>query len=678
MDFAQPRLLLMAVILTPLLAWFLIWSFGRQRSALSQFVRERLWPDLTVGVSSRRRILKRCLLTGALGSLLLALAQPRLGLGEEAAEASGRDIIVCVDVSRSMMATDAIPSRLARAKLACYDLISVAKSDRIGLVAFAGSAFLQCPLALDGEAFRQNVAALDPDSIPEPGTVIGDALDVALEGFGKDSVTRKAVILITDGEDHDEDAVAAAGRLSTAGVHLFTLGVGTPSGEILRSVDPYGNSVFLKDEGGNPVRSRLNSELLTEISAAARGFYLPLQTSKTMQELYDRGIKPMEATRFESSKVRARIERFQWPLGVGLMFLLIEFMVSEAIRPKIRGRRKGAKAGLSLGIAATVLLAVVPGALSAGTDEALKKYEQGEFKISREIYESEARRIPEDLRLPFNAGAAAYRDGDFKGAAGLFEQVLRAPELKLQQQGWFNLGNARFRGGEQEKDPAKKKEQWEQALASFSAAAKMDPNDLDARENADFVRQSIQSMPPPPQPSESSESKKSKDDSKEQNQKEKEKSEKSNSEDSKKDSSGDKSQEQEKAGADKTADGNKKGDSSEKSTEGEKEEGDDNQKDKQNEKEASKDSSGKGEKDKEKGGDGEQAQVGKDGTDKREREGNPGGEGKDDRKGTLMTVREAEKVLDAQKNQEKALLLRNRSGGSQEKGASAKRGRKPW
>jgi Ca-activated chloride channel homolog len=684
MDFAEPKLLTLAAVLTPLAAWFLFWAWRRNRAALSLFVRSRLRDELTVGLSRRRPPLKRILLTAAVGVLLVALARPRWGMGDEIAQASGRDIVVCVDVSRSMMASDVAPSRLARAKLACYDLLSVARTDRIGLVAFAGTAFLQCPLALDGEAFRQNVAALDPDVIPEQGTSIGDALDEAQHAFSTDSGTQKAVVLITDGEDHEEQALSAARRLARDGIRLFTVGVGTPNGELLKTSDPYGNAVFFKDGDGNPVRSRLNEELLGQIAEAARGFYLPLQSTRTMQSLYARGIAPMAATRFEGSTVRSRIERFQWPLALGLLLLLVEFLIPDASRERPAARMQPLIPGAAR-VPATALAALLifcamafQPVLAAG-DEALRKYESGDYKSARQLYEEQARKSPDDLRLRFNAGDAAYRDGDFKGAAGLFEQVLRAPDLGLQQQGWYNLGNARFRAGEAEAEPDKKKEQWEQALSSFTAAAKLDPADAAAHANVEHVRQALQALPPPPQDSQ-------------QDNKGKEPPK-----------NGDKKQGKQKPGADQKQDGKDSKDQNQSEPElsgsrgqtnspsaGKKQEpgnqGQQNDQGKSQDKDGQQQSeqSGEGQGGKDpKDGDsprsapGEAARVGKDGQDQREGAG-AGDESKDERKGTMMTVREAEKVLDAQKGQEKALIFRNRNGGENGEGRPQNRTRKPW
>ncbi len=697
MDFAQPKMALLAAVLTPLCGWFLFWTWRRNRDAVHLFVRARLLPDLTSGLSRRRPVVKRVLVTLGLGLVLLGLARPRWGDGEEIVQASGRDIVVCVDVSRSMLANDVAPSRLVRAKLACYDLIAQAKSDRLGLVAFAGTAFVQCPLALDAEAFRQNVAALDPDLIPEQGTSVGEALDEAAEAFSGESGAQKVVILLTDGEDHDEMALSAARRLARAGIHLFTVGVGTPNGEVLKSSDPFGNSVFLKDEDGNPVRSRLNEALLVQIAGAAHGFHLPLRSGQTMKDLYSRGIAPLEATRFESSRQRTRVERFQWPLGAGMLFLLVEFLVSDAATASRKAtasatrRVTGTAAppvvsaglGTTVGVGLILLLsvAVAPRIEAGPADEALRRYEAGEFKTARSLYEDLARKNPEDLRLRFNAGDAAYRMGDFKAAAEHYEQVLRSPDIPLQQQAWYNLGNARYRMGEAEAEAEKKKEQWMQSLSSFAAAKKLDTGDAAARDNAEFVRRAIESIPPPPEQQQQQDGKSDKDDSK-KDQKDKK--------DQKGDSKSQK-QQQKKPGSEKEP--GSKGDPSQR------QEGDgdeprqpqplpqEKEADPQGQepgepkagKEPEEGKSKDGEKSGEKGNqEGSAASVGRDGEDQRGTDPAESDDGKDRRQGTMMTVREAEKVLDAQKGKERALVLRNRNGGQNGENAPARRSRKPW
>ena len=688
MEFAEPQWMQLAAALTPLMVVFLFWAWRRRQSALRLFIRSRLMDELTVGVSQRRQRLKAVLWVSGLACVLLSLGRPLWGYGETLAQATGRDIVVCVDVSRSMMATDAAPSRLARAKLACYDLLSVAKSDRIGLVAFAGSAFLQCPLALDGEAFRQNVAALDTDIIPEQGTALAAALDEAIQAFSADSGTRKAVILITDGEDHEELAESAARRLSAAGISLFTVGVGTPRGELLKTSDPYGNAIFLKDEDGNPVKSQLNEPLLQRLAEAAHGFYLPLQSSRTMGTLYERGIAPMEAVRFSSTTVRSRIERFQWPLGLGLVLLLAELLLPGA--SKAAGRLPTGSV-IQAGVVAlgVVLMAGPVSEVRAATDDALERYRKGEFAASREEYERLAQEQPDDFRLRFNAGAAAYRMGDFAGAAGLFEQVLRSPDLDLQQQGWYNLGNARFRTGEAEQDPDKKREQWQQALSSYTAALKLNPGDPAAQANYQAVKKAIETMPqPPPQQGDGKQDQSKNDpkkDSGNQQQKDSKDSQGGSQQDQKSQSKPD----------DQPKNGQNDGkDSRQSSRQDSKDRGKDQGQDKSQgqggrtdpKEDGSSSQKPQGGQKSGEGREGKPSATGaKPGQSTGDRRGEAGeaGEGgepdKDARQGEWMTIREAEKVLDGQKGSEKALILRRRGTGElgEGNGKSSAR-RKAW
>src|SRR5205823_5643484 len=184
-----------------------------------------------------------CLLVAVI-CLILALARPQLGFDWEEVKQRGLDIMVAIDASKSMLAEDIAPNRLARAKLAALDLMQQAKSDRLGLVAFAGSAFLQCPLTVDETAFRQSLESLDVNIIPQGGTALAEAIDTALGGF-KEGDNYKALVLLTDGEDHDSGALEAAKKAAQAGLQIFTVGVGTTDGELLRIKDANGKSDFV-------------------------------------------------------------------------------------------------------------------------------------------------------------------------------------------------------------------------------------------------------------------------------------------------------------------------------------------------------------------------------------------------------------------------------------------------
>src|SRR5713101_268442 len=233
MRFEHPQLLWLLLLALPGLTGFFWWSWRERRRLIAQFVQSRLLPNLTVGVSATRLKIRLALLIAAVGLLVITLARPQWGFDWEEAKQRGLDVVVAIDTSRSMLAEDVAPNRLARAKLAALDLKKLARTDRVGLVAFAGSAFLQCPLSFDDEAFRQSVEALDVNIIPQGGTAIAEAINTALAAF-KEGDNYKTLVLFTDGEDQDSGALETAQKASDAGLHIFTVGIGTTEGELLR------------------------------------------------------------------------------------------------------------------------------------------------------------------------------------------------------------------------------------------------------------------------------------------------------------------------------------------------------------------------------------------------------------------------------------------------------------
>ena len=238
------------------------------------------------------------------GCLIVALARPEWGYDLEQVEQRGLDIVVAIDTSKSMLAEDIAPNRLERAKLAALELMQQAKSDRMGLVAFAGEAFLQCPLTVDDTAFRQSVQALDVNTIPEGGTAMAEAIGTALDAF-KEGDNYKVLVLFTDGEDHDSGALEAAKNAAKAGLRIFTVGIGSAQGAFLRIKNSDGQPDYIRDENGNVVQSRLNEPLLRQIAAAANGFYLPLRGADTIDALYKNRPRPAAKVGIEGTMDQA-------------------------------------------------------------------------------------------------------------------------------------------------------------------------------------------------------------------------------------------------------------------------------------------------------------------------------------------------------------------------------------
>ena len=333
MNFGSPNWLWSLWLLAPLVT-LLVWSWRVKQRLLTRFISARLLETLTSGVSKARQKIRLVLFAVAVGALLFSLSRPQLGFSLEEAKQRGLDIVVAIDTSKSMLADDVQPNRLERAKRAAFDLMKLAKSDRLGLVAFAGGAFLQCPLSLDEEAFRQSVDFLDVNVIPQGGTALAEAIQTARSAFKEETDNHKILVLFTDGEDNDEEdaALNAARDAAKAGFRIFTIGVGTRGGEILSTKDPFGNRVFIKDAQGNAVKSRLNEPLLQSLAKATDGFYLPLTGARTMDVLYERGLAPLPKSDFSTRTLRQYHERFQWFIGAALVLLLAEMLFPERVQ----------------------------------------------------------------------------------------------------------------------------------------------------------------------------------------------------------------------------------------------------------------------------------------------------------------------------------------------------------
>ena len=492
MIFDQPKMLWLMAATVPALIFFFHWSWKKRTRLISQFVQSRLLASLTVGVSARRLKLRLAALVLAVAFIFLALSRPQWGFQLEEVKQRGLDILVAIDTSRSMLATDIKPNRLGRSKLAALDLLKIAKHDRLGLIAFAGSAFLHCPLTLDEEAFRQSLAALDVGIIPQGGTALSEAIQIARSAFKKEGDNFRVLVLITDGEDHEEGALNLAKEAAKEGVRIFTIGVGTASGELLPNTDEQGHKGFVKDDQGNVVKSRLNELLLQQIATSTEAFYLPLQATKTMETLYERGLAPLPKSEISTKLARRHFERYQWPLAIAIGLLVFEMFFPEHKKP---GRSAPRLASLNTFLVLVWLLAGAGTTASAATaSKALRHYEQGNYSTARKEYEALARENPKDARLHYNAGAAAYREKNYENAAASFEAALTAEELGLQEKAYYNLGNARYQMGENEQEPQEKAKNWELAVKQYETALKLKPDDLEAKSNLDFVRKRIEEL----------------------------------------------------------------------------------------------------------------------------------------------------------------------------------------
>ena len=322
--------------LVPALALFYIYSFRRKNRLLERFAASGMLAKLTGRVSRTRQVAKALLVLLGLSAALLALAEIRYGFTWEEVKRQGVDVIVALDVSDSMLVEDVEGggrlSRIERAKREIVDLLRLMEGDRIGLVAFAGTAFVECPLTLDYSAAEVFLDAIDTDLIPVKGTALGKALRTSLSAFEGSSQPSQAIILITDGEDHTGQALAAAEEAKSAGVRIFPIGIGRDEGAPI----PAPGGGFRRDRRGEIVLSKLDEPTLQKIALTTGGRYVRSVTGDVdLEQIYSQGIKATLEDRELGSKRRQRWEdRFQWILAIAIFALAFEALISERGRAR--------------------------------------------------------------------------------------------------------------------------------------------------------------------------------------------------------------------------------------------------------------------------------------------------------------------------------------------------------
>ena len=324
------------LVLVCVAALLVAWSLLRRRSALARLASTpRLLEKVAPGASLGGPLLRGALSVGGLLLLGLALLQPQLGKANEKVQRKGIDLVVAIDASRSMLARDVLPSRLERVRLELGGLIDRLSGDRIGFVTFAGQAFVQCPLTSDYGAAKLFLRAVDPDAMPAQGTALAQALQTAgqmLRSADRGAKT-KVVLLLSDGEDHEGDVVAAAEALKEDGVRVFSLGVGSKEGTPVPILGPDGRvQSYLRDRSGQPVVSRLEEKQLREIAAITGGVYVPARGGDLgMGEVFA-ALDALEKSAFESHHAVKWGDVWAWLGFPGFALLVLGALVPEGRR----------------------------------------------------------------------------------------------------------------------------------------------------------------------------------------------------------------------------------------------------------------------------------------------------------------------------------------------------------
>jgi tetratricopeptide (TPR) repeat protein len=405
-----------------------------------------------------------------------------------------------------MLAKDISPDRLTRAKLFMNRLVEVLKDDRIGIILFAGRAYLQMPLSTDHSAASMYIQQASPESVPTQGTVLSEALRLSASAFVSKERKYKSIIVITDGEDHDPAAIPVAQELLSNGIMINTIGIGSPEGTTI--IDPE-TGTAKTDPEGNIVVSKLNESILQQLASSTNGIYLRLDNPEEAIRSLVQQLGTIEKTAMADSEFRTFKSYYQYFVGLALILLIIEFLLSERRRTgNARNEEKGTKFGARVGPGATVLSLLLLFCFFQGNAQTVNQsiykanqlYRKGEFQKAIEAYRKAQQKDPENAVIQYNLANALYRTNQFAEAERLYTEAI---EKKGKQAGdpggepgptemrtelnrlYYNNGLAQT-----------KQKKLEESIASYKQALIHDPNDADARFN---LQKALSERKPPPQ-----------------------------------------------------------------------------------------------------------------------------------------------------------------------------------
>ncbi|MCX7818205.1 MAG: VWA domain-containing protein [Kiritimatiellae bacterium] len=498
--------LLPVCVLLARVAW---WMLRRRERALAELIEPALWPAV-VPRHDRRRVCRRLALRfSALALIGVALARPQWGEREEVARRRGLQIVVALDVSKSMLATDLKPSRLQQAKWGVRDLVARLRGDRIGLVAFAGNAFVQCPLTSDYGAFLILLDDVSTDTIPRGGTAVGAAIRTALAAFDAEAGGDRVLMLVTDGESHEDDPLETLDELRARGVRVYAVGVGSPEGELI----PLPDGGFLKDRAGRVVKAGLREDVLTKLAAGSGGAYVRAAPGDFgLDRLYEEHVSRLQRAEQEARLLRTGEERFSLFLAAAALMLILEVV--------LRGTPPAVRAG---GAAALLLLSTV-GAPAAGggarerMEEGLRHFRANRWHEAAAAFDAAAKAAPAErldaAAARLNESLARLRAGESAAAETALEHAMRTADRSLLADALYNRGWMRAQRASAAREGGRLPEAQTNAamaLTDFRDVLLLRPSDHDARVNYELAREllaeitrQITNAPSPTQPEPSS------------------------------------------------------------------------------------------------------------------------------------------------------------------------------
>ncbi len=453
-----------------------------QKKQLRRFVGETLISQLAPEASLAMRIVKQLLVLFTLACLILAIANPQVGTRLEEVKREGIDLFVALDVSLSMKSEDIRPCRLEKAKRDVSELLQKLSGDRVGMIVFAGDAFVQFPLTADYAAADFFLSAIDVDAVPVPGTMIGSAIEVALKSFSKDAPTQKAIVVVSDGENTEGDVMSAVEDAKKAGVRVYSVGMGTPEGGPIPIYNQNGDRVdYKRDQSGSIVLSKLDETMLQQIAATTGGTYHRATSGGNEIDDIFKELSSLEKVEFGTKQVTGFETRYQYPLGFALLLLVIELMLSER-RVKIFARlKKFLPATAAMFFLVIFSINAESQTVRSHISEGNRVYEKGRYTDAEVEYKKALEKNPKSKEAQFNLGNSYYKQQRFDEAMREYSNsgvAMKSPEERATT--YYNLGNSFYRSNK-----------FQEAVEAYKQSLRLNPNDDDTRYNLQMAREKL-------------------------------------------------------------------------------------------------------------------------------------------------------------------------------------------
>jgi Ca-activated chloride channel family protein len=470
--FADPiYLYLLAVI--PVLAIIRFLTYRNQKKRLRKFGDPKLLRELMPDVSRFRPAVKFWILQGALALLIVMLARPQFGTKINNEQRVGIETIIAMDISNSMMAEDITPSRLDRSKMMVENLVDHFTNDKIGLIVFAGDAFVQLPITSDYVSAKMFLSSIDPSMMATQGTDIARAIDMATHSFTQEEGIGKAIIVITDGEDHEGGALEAAKAAKDAGMRVYVLGVGSTKGS---PIPIPGTGDYMKDNTGNTVMSALNEDMCRQVAQAGGGAYIHVENNSAAQDQLDKELDKLAKKETTSTVYSEFDEQFQAVAILALLLLILEICIFDRRNPLIKrlslfGSKKKA--------AATMLLLMVAATASAQQAdrqyirEGNKQFRLGQYDKAEVSYRKAVEKNPKNPQAAYNLGNALMAQKKDSAAVQQFEQSTRIETTPMRKAAaYHNMGVI-----------CQTHKMYDEAIEAYKNALRNNPNDDETRYN---------------------------------------------------------------------------------------------------------------------------------------------------------------------------------------------------